>query len=56
MRSAFLSLGMDSSPAREISAALTDRIARSGQEFIRIEDLQDRVQEELMRQGHYKVA
>ncbi len=56
VRSAFLSLGMDSSPAREISQALTDRIARSGQEFIRIEDLQDRVQEELMRQGHYKVA
>ncbi|MBP6783067.1 MAG: ribonucleoside-diphosphate reductase subunit alpha, partial [Verrucomicrobiales bacterium] len=26
------------------------------QDFIRIEDLQDRVQEELMRQGHYKVA
>ncbi|MEM7603347.1 MAG: ribonucleoside-diphosphate reductase subunit alpha, partial [Verrucomicrobiota bacterium] len=31
-------------------------IARSGQEFIRIEELQDRVQEELMRQGHFKVA
>jgi ribonucleoside-diphosphate reductase alpha chain len=56
VRSAFLSLGMDSSPAKEVSTALTDRIARSGQEFIRIEDLQDRVQEELMRQGHYKVA
>lgn len=56
VRSAFLSLGMDSSPAKEISTALTERIARSGQEFIRIEDLQDRVQEELMRQGHYKVA
>lgn len=56
VRSAFLSLGMDSSPAKEISDALTDRIARSGQEFMRIEDLQDRVQEELMRQGHYKVA
>jgi ribonucleoside-diphosphate reductase alpha chain len=56
VRSAFLSLGMDSSPAREISTALTERIARSGQEFMRIEDLQDRVQEELMRQGHYKVA
>ncbi|MDF1825136.1 MAG: ribonucleoside-diphosphate reductase subunit alpha [Verrucomicrobiales bacterium] len=56
VRSAFLSLGMDSSPAREISKGLTDRIARSGQEFIRIEELQDRVQEELMRQGHFKVA
>lgn len=56
VRSAFLSLGMDSSPAKELSKALTERIARSGQEFIRIEDLQDRVQEELMRQGHFKVA
>ena len=56
VRSTFLSLGMDSTPAKEISDALTDRIARSGQEFMRIEDLQDRVQEELMRQGHYKVA
>ncbi|MEM9017533.1 MAG: ribonucleoside-diphosphate reductase subunit alpha, partial [Verrucomicrobiota bacterium] len=56
VRSAFLSLGMDSTPAKEVSKALTDRIARSGQEFIRIEELQDRVQEELMRQGHFKVA
>lgn len=56
VRSAFLSLGMDSSPAKEVSKALTERIARSGQEFIRIEELQDRVQEELMRQGHFKVA
>lgn len=56
VRSTFLSLGMDSTPAKEISDALTDLIARSGQEFMRIEDLQDRVQEELMRQGHYKVA
>ena len=56
VRSTFLSLGMDSTPAQGISTALTERIARSGQDFIRIEDLQDRVQEELMRQGHYKVA
>ncbi len=56
VRSAFLSLGMDSSPAKEVSKALTDRLSRSGQEFLRIEELQDRVQEELMRQGHFKVA
>jgi len=56
VRSSFLSQGMDSTPAREISNAITARIARSGQEFIRIEELQDRVQEELMRQGHFKVA
>jgi len=56
VRSAFLSLGMDSTPAKDVARALTERIARSGQEFIRIEELQDRVQEELMRQGHFKVA
>ncbi len=56
VRSAFLSQGMDSSPAKEVAEALTDRLAHSGQEFIRIEELQDCVQEELMRQGHFKVA
>ncbi len=56
VRSAFLSLGMDSSPAAGISEALTKRIARSGQDYLRIEDLQDKVQEELMRQGFFKVA
>lgn len=56
VRSSFLSLGMDSSPAAEVSKALTERIARSGQEYIRIEELQDRVQEELMRQNYFKVA
>ncbi len=56
VRSAFLSLGMDSSPAAAVSRALTDRLAKSGQEYMHIEDLQDRVQEELMKQGHFKVA
>ncbi|MBL9154010.1 MAG: ribonucleoside-diphosphate reductase subunit alpha [Verrucomicrobiales bacterium] len=56
VRSAFLSQGLDSSPAADVSRALTDRIAKGGQEYIHIEDLQDRVQEELMKQGHYKVA
>ncbi len=56
VRSSFLSLGMDSSPAADVSKALTERIARSGQEYIRIEDLQDRVQEELMRQNYFKIA
>ncbi len=56
VRSAFLSLGMDSSPAKAVSEALTERVAKSSQEFILIEDLQDVVQEELMRQGHFKVA
>lgn len=56
VRSAFLSLGMDSSPAADVSRALTDRLSKNGQEYVHIEDLQDRVQEELMKQGHFKVA
>ncbi|MEO0414475.1 MAG: ATP cone domain-containing protein, partial [Verrucomicrobiota bacterium] len=56
VRSSFLSLGLDSSPAKRIAESLTDRASRKGQEYIRVEDLQDRVQEELMAQGHYKVA
>ena len=56
VRSAFLSLGMDSTPANKVSEGLTDAIAKSGHEYIRIEDLQDRVQETLMKMGHFKVA
>ncbi len=56
VRKAFLSLHLDSEPATDVATALTDHIAKSGQDYIHIEDLQDRVQEELMRQGHYKVA
>ena len=56
VRSAFLSQHMDSSPAADVARAMTEQIARSGQEYIHIEDLQDQVQEELMKQGHYKVA
>ncbi len=56
VRKAFLSLHLDSGPAAEVARALTARIAESGVEFLHIEDLQDRVQEELMRQGHFKVA
>ncbi|HRX53387.1 MAG TPA: ribonucleoside-diphosphate reductase subunit alpha [Verrucomicrobiales bacterium] len=56
IRSAFLSLGKDSSPAADLAAAVTETVAASGQEYIHIEAVQDRVQEELMRQGHYKIA
>ncbi len=56
VRSAFLSLGMDSSPAKEVSKQLTISISKSGHEYLRIEDLQDRVQETLMKMGHFKVA
>ncbi len=56
VRKAFLSLHLDSTPAEEIARNLSKQIRESGQAMINIEDLQDRVQEELMKQGHYKVA
>lgn len=56
VRKSFLSLHLDSSPALEVARAVTDRLNSSGQAFINIEDVQDAVQEELMRQGHFKVA
>ncbi len=56
VRKAFLSLHMDSSPAVEIADEVSRRILETGKEFIDIEDLQDLVQESLMRRGHFKVA
>lgn len=56
VRKSFLSLHVDSSPAVEVARAVTDRLNGAGQAFINIEDVQDAVQEELMRQGHFKVA
>ena len=56
VRKSFLALHMDSDPAVEIARAVTDRLNISGQAFINIEDVQDAVQEEMMRQSHFKVA
>jgi len=56
VRKSFLSLHLDSEPAVEIARAVTDRLNIGGQAFINIEDVQDTVQEEMMRQGHFKVA
>ena len=56
VRKAFLSNNFDSNPAVKIASAVTERVRTLGQSFFHIEDLQDIVQEELMRQGHYKVA
>jgi ribonucleoside-diphosphate reductase alpha chain len=53
---AFLSLRMDATPAPEIARAVTGRVAELGQATVHIEEVQDLVQEELMRAGHYKVA
>ncbi len=56
VRKAFLSLDRDSAPAAMVAAAVTRRVAESGLTAIGIEEVQDLVQEELMRQGHFKVA
>ena len=56
VRKAFLALHLDSEPAVEISRAVTDRLNTDEQAFINIEDVQDAVQEEMMRQSHFKVA
>jgi len=56
VRKSFLSLHLDSGPAVEVAIAVTDRLNREDKSFINIEDVQDTVQEELMRLGHFKVA
>ncbi len=56
VRKAFLSLQLDSEPAVEVARAVSQRVAEIGHAFINIEGVQDLVQEELMRQGHFKVA
>ncbi len=56
VRKAFLSRELDSDPAIDIARAVTEHVRNLGPEFIHIEDLQDIVQEELMRQGQFKVA
>ena len=56
VRKAFLSNNLESDPAISIAMAVTEHARKLGQAFTHIEDLQDFVQEELMHQGHYKVA
>ena len=56
VRKTFLSLARDSAPAVAISKSVSDRVNASNQAFVRIEEVQDIVQEELMKAGHYKVA
>ena len=56
VRRAFLELELDPAPADDIARALTEAVAGSDQDYLHIEDLQDRVQEELMRHNHFKVA
>jgi ribonucleoside-diphosphate reductase alpha chain len=56
IRKAFLSLRKDSAPAPQIARAVTQRAAELKQAFLHIEEVQDMVQEELMKAGHFKVA
>jgi ribonucleoside-diphosphate reductase alpha chain len=56
VRKTFLSLMRDSAPAVAIAKAVSDRVQASNQMFVRIEEVQDIVQEELMKAGHFKVA
>ncbi|MFW5883780.1 MAG: ATP cone domain-containing protein, partial [Verrucomicrobiota bacterium] len=56
VRKAFLALHLDSEPAVSVARSVTDRVVRQGTSFIDIETVQDVVQEELMRLGHFKVA
>jgi len=55
-RKAFLSMKEDPAPAAQIAQAISERVRRGDRAFIHIEDVQDMVQEELMRHGYYKVA
>ncbi len=56
VRKAFLSRSLDSAAAVAVAAAVADRVETLGVAFVHIEDVQEIVQEELMRQGHFKVA
>jgi len=56
IRKAFLSRHEDSEPAVELARTVAERVRERGAALIHIEDLQDLVQEELMRAGYYKVA
>ena len=56
VRKTFLSLQRDSAPAVAITKAVSERVHASKQSFVHIEEIQDMVQEELMKAGHFKVA
>lgn len=56
IRKAFLSLQANSEAAVQVARAVTTRVLERDEAFINIEDVQDLVQEELMRQGYFKVA
>ncbi len=56
VRKAFLSCGFESDPATQVADLVASRIVESAMPTVGIEQVQDLVQEALMRLGHYKVA
>ncbi|MDP0492233.1 MAG: ribonucleoside-diphosphate reductase subunit alpha [Verrucomicrobiota bacterium JB023] len=56
VRNCFLSEEKDPAPAQAIAHAVTEQVRGGDQAFVHIEDVQDMVQNEIMRQGHFKVA
>ncbi|MFD0892453.1 ribonucleoside-diphosphate reductase subunit alpha [Luteolibacter ambystomatis] len=56
VRKAFLTIKENPDAATDIARAVTERIRRGDQSFVHIEDVQDMVQEELMRAGRFKAA
>ncbi|BCX46916.1 ribonucleoside-diphosphate reductase subunit alpha [Haloferula helveola] len=56
VRKAFLTIHEIPEPAADIAKAVTELVRTGDQSFVHIEDVQDMVQEELMRQGHFKAA
>ncbi|HLP06918.1 MAG TPA: ribonucleoside-diphosphate reductase subunit alpha [Opitutaceae bacterium] len=56
IRKSFLALQQNPAPAAEIARAVTARALATREPFLHIEEVQDVVQEELMRAGHFKVA
>jgi len=55
-RRAFLSMKENAQAAAGIARGVSERVRARDSAFVHIEDVQDLVQEELMRQGYYKVA
>ncbi len=56
VRKTFLSLERDSAPAVAVTKAVSERVHASKQAFVHIEEIQDMVEEELMKAGFFKVA
>jgi ribonucleoside-diphosphate reductase alpha chain len=56
VRKAFLSMELDSGPAVQVAESVSRAAAEDNKQFMHIEDVQNLVEEELMKQGFFKVA